>query len=577
MKSKKQQKEENAQSRMKIGIFGLTGCKGCRLVVSNNKNEMENLFHFVETPFSSTNSDVREMDIALVEGQVSSEEDLDLLTKIRERAKYLIALGTCACEGEIQAAIDEYGAARSEEREDIEGKSNYTPIDEPGELENFVEVDYFIRGCPVRKEEVLYNLNKFVAKGVNKNEELKLPFLKSDREMDLESIISLDSDKCILCRRCDTICNDVLGIHAISVSERGPEAMISTPFGRTLDNSGCIYCGQCVSSCPVGALQIKSSIEESLEILNSDSNFTIVIVDPLTITSVLDRLPTNENDMDETLEKIVSALKYMGADKVIDFLPYAAISAAAQAEEVDGEEPTFASWCPSVRSYIEKSKAGYEKYIEEDTSPENILLKDINNTYDEDNIETILITPCVAHKREDQFDAVLMSKELPKLLDSENIWLDIYGKNGSFDNPHNSNLGVSLKNEVRFSYTPLILEIAFRRIYENPEMKLKSNQIDNGISEYIMEDGEDELSGLVIEKLSKLDELPDNKIAEYDSVEIIPCFKGCITGGGQYPTTSKEEVKKRLEKFQNYKKNKTPSSNLISKTIESYENIERRP
>ena len=68
---------------------------------------------------------------------------------------------------------------------------------------------------------------------------------------DNRSIIERDLNKCILCRKCVRVCDEVMGVNAVCYSGRGSETQIGTFYSRRLD---CEFCGQCVDICPVGSL-----------------------------------------------------------------------------------------------------------------------------------------------------------------------------------------------------------------------------------------------------------------------------------------------------------------------------------
>ena len=63
-----------------------------------------------------------------------------------------------------------------------------------------------------------------------------------------------DPNKCILCRRCVGACNRVQGIGAIGMQNRGYDTVVGCAFEQNLTDTTCINCGQCIVSCPVGAL-----------------------------------------------------------------------------------------------------------------------------------------------------------------------------------------------------------------------------------------------------------------------------------------------------------------------------------
>ena len=76
----------------------------------------------------------------------------------------------------------------------------------------------------------------------------------SSREDDDNPFIKRDYDNCISCYRCVRVCAEQEGDYAISVMNRGFETQITTEFGGLLRDSACTFCGQCIQTCPTGAL-----------------------------------------------------------------------------------------------------------------------------------------------------------------------------------------------------------------------------------------------------------------------------------------------------------------------------------
>ena len=74
--------------------------------------------------------------------------------------------------------------------------------------------------------------------------------------------IERDPNKCIVCSRCFRICKDVMGINAIKLGPR----ILTPPKGPALEDTKCVSCGQCVATCPVGALTAKNEIQPEKEI-----------------------------------------------------------------------------------------------------------------------------------------------------------------------------------------------------------------------------------------------------------------------------------------------------------------------
>jgi len=69
-----------------------------------------------------------------------------------------------------------------------------------------------------------------------------------------------DYNKCILCERCTRVCDEIQGITAIEYAHRGFNTQVTVPFHRGLQGSDCVFCGECVQSCPVGALTEKKAM-----------------------------------------------------------------------------------------------------------------------------------------------------------------------------------------------------------------------------------------------------------------------------------------------------------------------------
>lgn len=74
-----------------------------------------------------------------------------------------------------------------------------------------------------------------------------------------------DFNKCVLCERCIRICDEIQGSMAIDYAHRGFNTKVAVPYHRSLLDSECVFCGQCVSVCPVGALQERLRIGRGRE------------------------------------------------------------------------------------------------------------------------------------------------------------------------------------------------------------------------------------------------------------------------------------------------------------------------
>ena len=76
----------------------------------------------------------------------------------------------------------------------------------------------------------------------------------TSRPDDPNPFILRDYENCISCYRCVRVCAEQEGDYAISIMNRGFDTQITTEFGGLLKDSACTFCGQCIQTCPTGAL-----------------------------------------------------------------------------------------------------------------------------------------------------------------------------------------------------------------------------------------------------------------------------------------------------------------------------------
>ena len=141
-----------------VGIHGLTGCAGDQLMILNCEDELLDIVGALEIksfPMAMSGGDDNcPLDIVFVDGGVVQPKDEETLRRLRERAKLLVAIGTCAVWGGVQAMKNE--VCREEIKREVYGSAGKvfeTLVPQP--LHRFVTVDLSIPGCPIEKEQLL--------------------------------------------------------------------------------------------------------------------------------------------------------------------------------------------------------------------------------------------------------------------------------------------------------------------------------------------------------------------------------------------------------------------------------------
>ncbi len=556
--------------KLKVGIFGLTSCAGDQLTILNCEEELLEIFEALDIrvfSMASSGQDFGMLDIAFVEGAVVTEEDIEVLHHIRKNSRRVVAIGTCAASGGVATGKEIFGSREAYAAVYGDTIINVTPLKKAYPLDYYIEVDYTIRGCPIRESEVIYYFKKFATMDPAKNEVLALPIDRgTKRPGPNDQVINYVPEKCISCRRCVNVCSEGLGIDAISMVGRNYGQRVSTPFDRSFASTPCISCGQCIQACYCGALKEREGNLERFEDAVNDGKKVAVLFDPMTLASLPENLTTDEPDNIHVLmRKLIVALKELGASRVFNFAAAQHISIFRTVRDsLDNPgQNKILSWCPAANIWITKHKTRYVENLDDVHRPAPIARDLIEKRYGP--VFLVLVTPCTAMKKMSDFDVVLSTKELSRLIQKNRMNIDLGDiEEVSFD---------------RFVMTEPLIDVladtpaidGFGDEVVDYTMALRSRQ--NVFHRFELQDGtvvrtidypDVHFRIATVNDLKNADTFLED-ITKYDFIEFVPCLAGCLTGGGQYPTLDPFTVKKRRKRMEDYNRGTLHWSNRILK------------
>ena len=416
-----------------------------------------------------------------------------------------------------------------------------------------------------------------------------------------------DAAKCILCRRCVTVCNEVQGVGILNPQFRGFSSIVSPGNELPLNSSACTFCGQCTTVCPVDALKERDSTQKVWDALENPAK-TVVIQTAPAIRAALGEEFGYEPGQSVT-GKMVSALKAMNFDYVFDTNFAADLTILEEGTEllkrltqylyangVITEEqllktgfkateevpslPMITSCSPGWINYIEHFYPGQLPNLSSCKSPHMMLGALIKSYFapkeglDPKDVFVISVMPCTAKKYEitrpemvneghPNVDAVVTTRELAKMIKDAGIDFKNL-PDAAFDNP----LGLSTGAADIFGVPGGVMEAALRTVYELvtgrqlpfDQLHVKPIQGLERIksAEFTIEDAKEEwrfLNGVTVKIAATsglkgasilMEEIKAGK-SPYHFIEVMGCPGGCISGGGQPRPTNHEIRLKRIQ------------------------------
>ena len=382
--------------------------------------------------------------------------------------------------------------------------------------------------------------------------------------VDLSVPIVREASKCIKCMRCVQVCDKIQGMHIWDVAGTGSRTTVDVSYNRYLKNTACVFCGQCVTHCPTGALTVRDDTNKVLRALADPEITTVVQVAPAVRVAWTEVFGVVNKNKQVPVGKLVAALKRLGFDYVFDTNFTADLTIMEEGSEFiqrfthrgKYRWPMFTSCCPSWVRFLKTEFPDYTGNLSTAKPPQQMFGAVAKSYFaekmgiDPHKLCVVSIMPCSAKKAESELptmrdacgdrdvDVVLTTREMVRLFRS-----DCIVPSDLAEEPFDSPLGTGTGAAVIFGATGGVMDAALRSAYylvtgRNPDPDAFEQVRGSKPWKEAAFDipGAGKVRVAVVSGLAntrKLMEAVDNGEVDYDFVEVMACPGGCAGGGGQ--------------------------------------------
>ncbi|MDR1879123.1 MAG: [FeFe] hydrogenase, group A [Bacteroidales bacterium] len=387
---------------------------------------------------------------------------------------------------------------------------------------------------------------------------------KSTHKKDESPAIIRDMDKCVMCRRCEMMCNTFQTVGALSAINRGFEAVVAPAFEEDLSRTACTFCGQCVAVCPVGALSEVDHSSKVIRAINDPRKTVVVQTAPAVRVAIGEEFGLKPGSI--ATGRMAAALRRLGFDYVFDTDWAADLTIMEEGTELlgrltkylagdkDVKIPLLTSCCPAWVKFFEHHFPDMKDIPSTAKSPQQMFGAIAKSYFAEkigvkrEDMIVVSVMPCLAKKYEcarDEFkengnpdvDFSITTRELAALIKQANLDFNSLPEE-DFDSP----LGESTGAGVIFGTTGGVIEAAVRTAYEIytktdcPQIDFQELRGLEGIRSATIDFNGLPINIGIAHGLSNarqlLEEIRDGK-STFHAIEIMACPGGCIDGGGQ--------------------------------------------